>query len=56
MRLSQRILLEVELINDDRTKGFHEKYLEIWAVLKKRDKEMGIAFDGIRRSTAWTQH
>ncbi len=54
-RLSQRILLEVELINSDRTKGFHEKYLEIWAVLKRRDKQMAQAFDGLRRSTAWTQ-
>ena len=54
-RFSQRILLEIELVNSDRTKGFHERYLEIWAVLKRRDKQMAQAFDGIRRSTALIQ-
>jgi hypothetical protein len=54
-RFSERVLLEVERINSDRAKGFHEKYLEIWKVLKRRDKEMSQAFDDLRRSTAWTQ-
>lgn len=54
-RFCEQILSEVERVNSKRTKGFHEKYLEIWAVLKRRDREMAQAFDGIRRSTAWTQ-
>jgi phosphopantetheinyl transferase (holo-ACP synthase) len=54
-RFCERILSELERVNSNRTKGFHEKYLEIWAVLKRRDREMAQAFDGIRRSTAWTQ-
>ncbi len=54
-RFCKQILLEIERINADRTKGFHEKYLDIWKVLKRRDKEMAQAFDDMRRSTAWTR-
>ena len=54
-RFCQQILLEIERVNSDRTKGFHEKYLDIWGVLKRRDKEMAQAFNDIRRSTAWTR-
>jgi phosphopantetheinyl transferase (holo-ACP synthase) len=54
-RFCERILAELERVNSNRTKGSHEKYLEIWAVLKRRDRELAQAFDGIRRSTAWTQ-
>ncbi len=54
-RFCKQILLEIERINADRTKGFHEKYLDIWKVLKRRDKEMAQTFDDIRRSTAWTR-
>jgi hypothetical protein len=54
-RFCKQILSEVERVNSDRTKGFHEKYLDIWRVLKRRDKEMARSFDDIRRSTAWNR-
>jgi wobble nucleotide-excising tRNase len=54
-RFCERILLEVERINSDRARGFHEKYLDVWRVLKRRDKELAQAFDDIRRSTAWSR-
>jgi hypothetical protein len=54
-RFSEQILLELKHINSDRAKGFHQRYLEIWGVLRKRDKEMALVFDFLRRSTALEQ-
>ena len=54
-RFCQQILLEVERINSDRTKSFHQKYLAIYEVMQRRDKEMAQTFDDLRRSTALTQ-
>jgi hypothetical protein len=47
--------LEIERINSDSAKGFHQKYLDIWEVLRRRDKELAQAFDNPRRSTAFIQ-
>ena len=33
----------------------HERYLAIWKQLKKRDEDLGRAFDDYRRSTAMQQ-
>lgn len=54
-RFSEQILLEVKRVNSDRGKSFHQRYLEIWEVLRKRDKEMALVFDYLRRSTALEQ-
>ncbi len=54
-RFCERILLEIERVYSDRTKSFHEKYLEVWALLRRRDKEMARAFDDLRRSRALIQ-
>ena len=54
-RFCGQILMEIERINSDRVKGFHQKYLDIYKLLHRRDKEMAQIFDGLRRSTALTQ-
>ncbi|MGO9271920.1 MAG: peptide ABC transporter substrate-binding protein [Terriglobia bacterium] len=54
-RFCEQILLEVERINSDSAKSFHQRYLDIWKVLRQRDKEMGDTFDDLRRSTGFTQ-
>jgi hypothetical protein len=54
-RLCKQILSEIERINSDRTKGFHQKYLDIYKVLHQRDKEMAQAFNDMRRSRAVTR-
>jgi hypothetical protein len=54
-RFCKQILLEIELINSDRAKSFHRKYLDIYEVLQRRDKEIAQTFNDLRRSTAWTQ-
>ncbi len=54
-RFCERILREVERVNSDHSKSFHEKYLEAWGLLRQRNKEMARAFDGLRRSRAVIQ-
>ena len=54
-RFCKQILLEIERINSDRAKSFHQKYLDIFEVLHRRDKEIAQTFDDLRRSTALTQ-
>jgi len=54
-RFCEQILSEVERINSDSAKSFHKRYLDIWKVLQRRDKELGETFNDLRRSTAFTQ-
>jgi hypothetical protein len=54
-RFCEQILLEIERINCDSAKSFHQKYLDIYKVLHRRDKEIAQTFNNLRRSTAWTQ-
>ena len=51
-RFCKQILLEVARINADRVKSFHQKYLEIYAVLHRRDREIAQTFNDLRRSRA----
>jgi len=52
-RFCEQILSEVERINSDRAKSFHRKYLDIYEVLHRRDKEVAQTFNDLRRSTAF---
>lgn len=54
-RFCERILSEVAHVTADRTKTFHQRYLEVWRTLRERDKEMAQAFDDLRRSRALFQ-
>jgi hypothetical protein len=54
-RFCKQILSEVERINSDRAKSFHQRYMDINKVLYQRDKEMAQAFDDMRRSRAITR-
>jgi len=54
-RFCKQILSEVERINSDSAKSYHQRYLDLWKVLRQRDKELGDTFDDLRRSTAFTQ-
>ena len=48
-RFCERILREVERVNSDHSKSFHEKYLEAWGVYSgrgiKRWREPSMDFD-----------
>lgn len=54
-RFCQHILGEIARTGSDRTKSHHQRYLDIFAVLQQRDKEIAHAFNDLRRSTALTQ-
>ena len=54
-RYCQRILQEIERLAAGRKKNSHQRYLEIYKLVEKRDREIGRAFDGLRRSTALSQ-
>ena len=54
-RFCEQILLEIERVNSDRVRGFHRKYLDMWEVMRRRDKEIAQTFDNLRRSRAFIQ-
>jgi hypothetical protein len=54
-RFCKQVLLEVERINSDSTKSFHQKYLAIYEIMQQSNKEMAQIFDDLRRSTALIQ-
>ena len=49
------MLAEIDGITSDTAKTPHERYLDVYQCIKKRDKELANAFDGPRRSTAIQQ-
>lgn len=52
-RFCRQVLLEVERINAGPAEGFHRKYLDIFAFMRERDKDMADNFDDLRRSKAF---
>ena len=56
-RFCRRILDEVAAIvaNGNETGSAHSHYLELYNLVKRRDREMANAFDELRRSTALLQ-
>jgi hypothetical protein len=54
-RFCERVLGEVARISSDQTKSQHERYLAIYRLMRKRDKEIDPIFDTLRRSTAVRQ-
>lgn len=54
-RFSQRTLSEIERINADNAKSFHQRYLDIFEVIGRCDREMAQLFNDLRRSTALFQ-
>ena len=51
-RLCEEILLEISSINADTAKTFHQRYLNIFDIVQRRDKEISHIFDGLKRTTA----
>jgi hypothetical protein len=54
-RFCKRVLSEIESINTDSTKNSHQKYLDIYELIHRRNKELALTFDDLRRSTALLQ-
>ncbi len=54
-RLCQRILAEIESINTNGTLSAHQRYLEIYKIIARRDKDIARTFNDHRRSTAFNE-
>lgn len=54
-RFCEGVLAEIEGIKADEAKSFHQRYLDIFALIDRRDKEIAQTFDGLRRSNAFFQ-
>ena len=51
-RFCQQVIEEVNQATSSCTGDYHKRYLEVFDLIKKRDKELGWAFDDMRRSKA----
>lgn len=51
-RFCRRVLSDIERACSDSTATSHERYLAVYDLLRKRDKELGLMFDGLSRSSA----
>lgn len=54
-RFSKRILEEAAFVMVDPSKDHHERYLALFKLLHSRDRELGDAFNDLRRSSALIQ-
>jgi hypothetical protein len=54
-RFCEMILSEVGRLAAETGKDAHERYLAVFKLLKRRDKELAEAFDDLRRSSALHQ-
>jgi hypothetical protein len=54
-RYCERVLEEVRRKTEKRDSSYHERYLKLWALLRKRDKTIAYAFNNPRRSQAFFQ-
>ena len=54
-RYCERVLKDVErLVHNDKP-TYRERYLDLWKLLRNRDKTIATAFDGPRHSQAFVQ-
>jgi hypothetical protein len=53
--LCQRILDEIDEVNRDMSRTAHERYLAVFALIGRRNEDIAIAFDNVRRSTFYQQ-
>jgi hypothetical protein len=54
-RFCEQVLAEIERLRADVRKSNHERYLQIYRLIHRRDKELARAFNNPRRSALWVQ-
>jgi hypothetical protein len=54
-RFCEKVLGEITSFVSDTTKTPHERYLEIYKLIRERDRMLANAFNDVRRSTALLQ-
>ena len=53
-RYCQRVIDEARTTIDSHGEGYHDRYLKLFDLLRRRDKELGRTFDDLKRSNAVT--
>jgi hypothetical protein len=51
-RYCKQVLSDIQRISSDASKTPHQQYLDVFAVIRDRNKELATLFDDMRRSTA----
>jgi hypothetical protein len=54
-RYCERVLKDVDRLVHKSGSTYHERYLELWKLLRDRDKTLAVAFDDPKRSQAVIQ-
>ena len=54
-RYCTQVLREIEKVAADSNRTAHQRYLEIFSLIDKRNETMSVAFDDLRRSTAFVR-
>jgi hypothetical protein len=54
-RFCQRVLADVGRLAASMEKSAHDRYLEVFYLVQRRNKELAAVFNDFRRSTAWQQ-
>ena len=52
-RFCQRVIAEINQATSNCAGDYHKRYLEVYRLIRERDKEMALAFNDMRRSTAF---
>ena len=53
-RFCERVLAEVERVTDNQTRSAHERYLNIYKILGRRDRDIARLFNDPKRSQGLT--
>lgn len=51
-RFCERVLSQVTSIASDSSRSHHERYLDVYKLVQSQDRELGAAFNDLKRSTA----
>lgn len=54
-RFCDRVLIEIDKLSAHSDRSFHDRYIAIYRLLQRRDRELAHAFDAPRRSQAIAQ-
>jgi len=54
-RYCKGVLKQAQAICEPEENSNHDRYIELYQLMRKRDKELGKAFDGLSRNLAHTQ-
>jgi len=53
-RFCERVLAQIERVNNDNALSFHRRYRDIFEIVERRDREISRIFDDLKRSNAIT--